>query len=52
MNKKSVIISEDLHYKLKKIALERKKLIGQTLEEIINKEFEKESPQCNNLTNH
>lgn len=50
MKNKSLIISEDSHYKLKKIALEKRQTISQTTEEIINKEFNKESPTCNNST--
>ena len=51
MIKKSILISEDCHYKIKKMALEKKAKISELLEKLIIKEFNKESPQCNNSMN-
>lgn len=50
MTKKSLIISEDCHTKIKTLAVFRKKKISELVEEIITKEFNKD-PQCNLSTN-
>lgn len=49
MKKKSIIVSEDCHTKIKTLALFRKKSIASLLSEIITKEFNKD-PQCNPST--
>lgn len=48
MKKKSLSIKEEVHYKLKNLALIRKKQIQEIIEEIILKEYNNE-PQCNQI---
>lgn len=50
MNKKSLLISEKSHLKIKMMATLRKQKIVDLTEEIIEKEFNKD-PQCKNSTN-